>query len=97
MEDLKYKTLSHFGILGMRWGIRRKPGPDGRVGSGGSQFKNKKRHKSLIKRIKEFSPEAWYESKSVTEQILIMAGLTAIGVLASPPKKSITNRVQSYL
>jgi len=39
MEDLKYKTLSHFGIPGMRWGIRRKVGPDGRVIQRGSQSK----------------------------------------------------------
>ena len=43
IESLYHKadeTLAHFGILGMKWGVRRKPGPNGTVGKGsGTQRK----------------------------------------------------------
>lgn len=43
IESLYHKadeTLAHFGILGMKWGVRRKPGPNGTVGKGsGTQKK----------------------------------------------------------
>lgn len=35
MSNQKY--LSHYGILGMKWGIRRQPGPDGLVGKSRGQ------------------------------------------------------------
>jgi len=40
IESLYHKTdetLAHFGIAGMKWGIRRKVGSDGTVSKGGSQ------------------------------------------------------------
>lgn len=35
METVE-QVLEHFGIKGMKWGVRRKRGPDGRVGGGSS-------------------------------------------------------------
>jgi hypothetical protein len=32
-------VLAHFGILGMKWGVRRQPGPNGLVGKDGSSSK----------------------------------------------------------
>lgn len=32
-------VLAHYGILGMKWGVRRQPGPNGLVGKGGSSSK----------------------------------------------------------
>lgn len=42
MTDLTYDNyLKHYGIKGMRWGVRREEGPDGNVGSGGGGVESK--------------------------------------------------------
>lgn len=41
--ELSYDDyLAHYGIKGMRWGVRRKPGPDGTIGSGSGKTKTNK-------------------------------------------------------
>lgn len=38
--------LAHYGILGMKWGVRRQPGPNGLVGKGGSSSKTTSSNKT---------------------------------------------------
>lgn len=43
MSNLTYDDyLAHYGIKGMKWGVRRKPGPDGTVGTGSGKTKTNK-------------------------------------------------------
>ena len=41
--ELTYENyLEHYGIKGMKWGVRRKPGPDGTIGTGSGKTKTNK-------------------------------------------------------
>ena len=58
--------LQHYGIKGMKWGIRRPRGADGLVGGGKGLFRNKKKSKKQLK--KEAQAELAASNKRRREQ-----------------------------
>lgn len=54
-NDKQSDFLSHYGILGMKWGVRRPIGPDGRVLRGSAARKYKKEQKLSAKYEKKVS------------------------------------------
>lgn len=54
-NDKEEAFLAHYGILGMKWGVRRPVGPDGRVLRGSAARKYKKEQKVTAKYEKKVS------------------------------------------
>ncbi|TRO51030.1 hypothetical protein E2P63_05340 [Candidatus Bathyarchaeota archaeon] len=69
--------LTHFGILGMKWGVRRKGGKSGRVESADSKTANRLRKKSL-------SELSNAELKTLTQRMQLEQQYKSL----SAPKKS---------
>lgn len=67
---MKYdsKMLAHFGILGMRWGIRRFQNPDGTLTKEGKQRYREHKLRS-IEGLKDLTTEAYVENKEAAEEL----------------------------
>lgn len=90
-------ALAHFGVKGMRWGVRKSRSSGGSGGSGGSaKQKPKKTPASAVKNLtpeqrqqilaaKAAKREAYIKTgKEVTKAVLIAAGTVAIASVAGP-------------
>lgn len=96
--EVPIENLYHHGILGMRWGIRRNPGPDGRVSTKDSGSSEYKRARELAKKgarnlsndeIKEltnrFNLESQYKTLNPTAMkrgMNLVKGAIAVGTTA---------------
>lgn len=59
MSNLTYDDyLAHYGIKGMKWGVRRKPGPDGTVGTGSGKTKTNKSKMSDATKVQQAKKKA---------------------------------------
>lgn len=54
-EDSTNNFLTHYGIKGMKWGVRRKPGPDGTVGGSGTTKATRKEKREARKAARKQS------------------------------------------
>lgn len=90
-------ALAHFGVKGMRWGVRKSRSSGGSGGSGGSvKQKPKKTPASAVKNLtpeqrqqilaaKAARREAYIKTgKEITKAVLIAAGTVAIASVAGP-------------
>ena len=82
MSNQKY--LSHYGILGMKWGVRRQPGPDGLVG------------KSRGQAIKEWGSEAGKLTKTNLRHPGIVAKAKEESINAEPTFRNRLRRTMLY-
>lgn len=64
--EVPVDTMYHFGIKGMKWGVRRKRGPDGRILEGQIQSEDYQKSRDLKK--KKVSAMSNAELKSVNER-----------------------------
>ena len=67
-EDVA-NTLKHFGILGMKWGVRRQPGPDGTVGSKTKSTVSEDYAKSRQAKAKGYKSLSNQELKELTNRM----------------------------
>lgn len=85
IESLYHKTdetLAHFGILGMKWGVRRKPGPNGTVGKGsGTQRKGSDDYlKSRDIKAKGYKNLSTKELQDITKRMQLEKSLRELTV-----------------
>lgn len=90
--------LEHFGVKGMKWGVRRKEGPDGLVGNKASKepIDNSKKSKRRVhleaKYISKGSDQATAENKAnrrvKTEKVLLAVGAVAVGTAVAVGAKN---------
>jgi len=53
MKKTPEDILAHYGILGMKWGVRRERGPDGRVSGGLTKRQRAKKEKKATAQLSE--------------------------------------------
>lgn len=85
IESLYHKadeTLAHSGILGMKWGVRRKPGPNGTVGKGsGTQRKGSDDYlKSRDIKAKGYKNLSTKELQDITKRMQLEKSLRELTV-----------------
>lgn len=61
--------LEHYGIIGMKWGVRRPVGPDGLVGSGSGKSTKARDKQTKAERRKDVKERRLLSDKALTEKI----------------------------
>lgn len=82
--ELTYENyLAHHGIKGMRWGVRRKEGSDGTVGSGGGGVESINKSKMADDSSSEGESTPKSNNSARNKKIAIGAGVAALAVGAA--------------
>lgn len=100
IEDALENFIEHYGVRGMKWGIRRKRNPKtGRVGGAKGKGKGKRKvsdipDEELAKKVKRMNMEKQYRALK-TEQAdrkVVRKGAKAVGgILAKSSKRALTD------